>query len=173
MQSRILVEGLDGRGGMGGFVTVPISVGSKRKPLRRHRHRNCFVLKWCKRSGLGMTDEEGRGKLFMVFNPPVVFPRMMFIPPLSATCALAGVLLMKRTRIFCIGAAVLALGGMPAAWAAPLDDDDAKALDAPVALLQDDDKAPVRPLTEGPLHEAFLSPAKDADPERLEKPPPP
>ena len=31
---------------------------------------------------------------------------------------------------------------------------------------------PVRPLTEGPLHEAFLSPARDRDPERIPKSPP-
>ncbi len=31
----------------------------------------------------------------------------------------------------------------------------------------------VRPLTEGPLHEAFLSPRKDQNPRRIEKAPPP
>src|SRR5512135_2918223 len=33
--------------------------------------------------------------------------------------------------------------------------------------------APVKPLTDGPLHEAFLSPAKDRDPEHIDKAPPP
>ena len=42
----------------------------------------------------------------------------------------------------------------------------------PALVLQDDDKAPVRPLVEGPLHEAFLSPAKDGDPARVAKAPP-
>src|ERR1700730_14257261 len=36
-----------------------------------------------------------------------------------------------------------------------------------------DDTHPVRPLVEGPLHEGFLSPAKDGDPELVDKPPPP
>ena len=31
----------------------------------------------------------------------------------------------------------------------------------------------VKPLTEGPLHEAFLSPRKDRNPERADKAPPP
>jgi hypothetical protein len=31
----------------------------------------------------------------------------------------------------------------------------------------------VRPLTEGPLHEAFLSPRKDRNPDRADKTPPP
>ena len=39
-------------------------------------------------------------------------------------------------------------------------------------VLQDDNKAPVKPLVEGPLHEAFLSPAKDAEPAHVEKAPP-
>ena len=36
-----------------------------------------------------------------------------------------------------------------------------------------DSKRLVKPLMEGPLHEAFLSPRKDRDPSRVEKAPPP
>src|SRR5438105_2098403 len=45
--------------------------------------------------------------------------------------------------------------------------------DAAALVLQTDTKGPVRPLVEGPLHEAFLSPARDAEPEHIAKEPPP
>ena len=43
---------------------------------------------------------------------------------------------------------------------------------APAGGAADGDK-PVKALTDGPVHEAFLSPAKDLAPEHVEKPPPP
>ncbi len=41
-----------------------------------------------------------------------------------------------------------------------------------LAAVPPDADRPVQPLTDGPLHEAFLSPAKDRDPEHIDKPPP-
>src|SRR4051794_4977802 len=49
-------------------------------------------------------------------------------------------------------------------------------LDVPqlgAALADADADRPVKPLMEGPLNEAFLSPAKDREPEHVDKPPPP
>src|SRR4051812_48668994 len=80
-----------------------------------------------------------------------------------------------------LGMGLVALGGYASAARAddppPLDPPAVEGArnnndDSSVALLQDDNR-PVRPLAEGPLHEAFLSPAKDAEPEHIEKPPPP
>ena len=42
-----------------------------------------------------------------------------------------------------------------------------------LAAAPPDADRPVRPLSEGPLHEAFLSPARDRDPEHVPKSPPP
>ncbi|MCA1685377.1 MAG: hypothetical protein LC745_05225, partial [Planctomycetia bacterium] len=42
-----------------------------------------------------------------------------------------------------------------------------------LAAADPDVNRPVKPLTEGPLHEAFLSPAKDRDPVHVDKAPPP
>src|SRR5215813_3509146 len=79
-------------------------------------------------------------------------------------------LMSYRVRWF--GIALLALSGFRtvAAQDAPPLNPPAPA-DSPVALLQDDNR-PVRPLSEGPLHEAFLSPAKDGEPEHADKAPP-
>ncbi|MFO0908508.1 MAG: hypothetical protein U0794_09125 [Isosphaeraceae bacterium] len=63
--------------------------------------------------------------------------------------------------------------GQPADTAPLASDSVTPDANAPAAGDGDRAAAPVRALTEGPLHEAFLSPAKDRDPDRVAKAPPP
>ena len=82
-------------------------------------------------------------------------------------------------RVLALGLCLLATAGVSRlAFAA---EQDARPLDSPaVAPLPeppgqgagDPQGSPVKPLTEGPLHEAFLSPAKDRAPTTIEKGPP-
>src|SRR5262249_12984212 len=80
---------------------------------------------------------------------------------------------MSRSRVTWLGLGLLLVGGSRPALAAPQQNGEAPNLEAPGAFLQDEDNRPVKPLPEGPLHEAFLSPAKDADPVFADKGPPP
>ena len=96
---------------------------------------------------------------------------------------------MKRPRsAFSVGLVVLVLAAgaafgparaqdapAPPALPAALGDDlnANPRLANPAVALADDDNQPVKPLVDGPLHEAFLSPAKDGDPAHVEKAPPP
>ena len=78
---------------------------------------------------------------------------------------------MRYPHVSWLLAGVLILGGgSRAAWSAA--DEEVPAA-GPGVTLPGDDPGPVKPLAEGPLHEAFLSPAKDADPEHVTKAPPP
>ena len=67
----------------------------------------------------------------------------------------------------------LALAGAGPAMFAAADDLAPPLLDPPASSRAEADQGPVRPLLEGPLHEAFLSPAKDAEPTRIDQAPPP
>src|SRR3954451_999842 len=79
-----------------------------------------------------------------------------------------GVNSMKDSRVHWLMAGVLILGGGPLAARAAADDlppveppdviEEAPPPGAIAAVLPGDDPGPVKPLAEGPLHEAFLSP---------------
>ncbi|HEX8200385.1 MAG TPA: hypothetical protein VF590_07855, partial [Isosphaeraceae bacterium] len=91
---------------------------------------------------------------------------------------------MNDPRVLWWMAGVLILGGgPPTAWAVDADpppvappvaaQERPAAGPVAAAALPGDDPGPVKPLAEGPLHEAFLSPARDAEPEHVDKAPPP
>src|SRR5690606_35245560 len=56
---------------------------------------------------------------------------------------------------------------------APPEPGDAARVASELVLPGREEGQPVRPLSEGPLHEAFLSPSKSDDPDHVAKSPPP
>src|SRR5579859_3716640 len=88
-----------------------------------------------------------------------------------------GAINMKRSRLLSLGMGLLlTFGGVDALMAAPPDDPPAPGLPAALPEAEiaqvDANAGPVRQLAEGPLHEAFLSPARDNDPDHIDKAPP-
>jgi hypothetical protein len=83
---------------------------------------------------------------------------------------------MKRSRVVSLGVGLLVVTGALHRINAGPDDPaprgGALAALPPVANEANENGA-IKPLAEGPLHEAFLSPARDNDPEYIEKAPPP